>query len=203
MLALLKSFRRGKTLNLRSRKTALIVMDMQRYFTSSRSHAYVPACGAIIAKIKCLALAFRKNNLPIVITRHLNTKQNAGALGRWWKDIIMNDGNFDRIDGRLKDIKATVVKKSQYDAFYKTPLDRFLKAKKVKQVLICGVLTHLCCETTARSAFVKNYDVLFAIDGTATYSESFHFASLLNLAHGFAVPVLTEEVIRNLDAGRN
>ena len=48
-------------------------------------------------------------------------------------------------------------------------------------------MTHLCCETTARSAFVHGYEVFFLVDGTATYNQDFHRASLMNLAHGVAV----------------
>ncbi|MES0360330.1 MAG: isochorismatase family protein, partial [Anaerolineales bacterium] len=59
-----------------------------------------------------------------------------------------------------------------------------------------GVMTHLCCETTARSAFVRGFEVFFVIDGTATYNEDYHMATLLNLAHGFTTPVLTKEVLK-------
>lgn len=55
-------------------------------------------------------------------------------------------------------------------------------------------MTHLCCETTARSAFIRGFDVFFTIDGTATYNEDFHFGTLYNLAHGFAVPLLIDEI---------
>jgi isochorismate hydrolase len=56
-------------------------------------------------------------------------------------------------------------------------------------------MTHLCCETTARSAFIQGYVVFFVVDGTATYTESFHRGSLLSLSHGFAVPILVDEIL--------
>jgi isochorismate hydrolase len=59
-------------------------------------------------------------------------------------------------------------------------------------------MTHLCCETTARSAFMRGLQVFIAVDGTATYSEAFHRASLLNLSHGFALPVLVDEILERL-----
>ncbi len=92
--------------------------------------------------------------------------------------------------------QSVVIEKSQYDAFYQTRLEEILQQKGVRQLVICGVMTHLCCETTARSAFTRGFEVFFTIDGTATQNEAFHRATLLNLAHGFAVPVLVEEVIR-------
>jgi len=51
---------------------------------------------------------------------------------------------------------------------------------------------------TARSAFMRGFEVFFTIDGTATYNEGFHQATLLNLAHGFAKPVLVSELLARL-----
>ncbi len=94
---------------------------------------------------------------------------------------------------------APVVIKSQYDAFYKTNLLQLLKNDKIKQVVITGVMTNLCCETTARSAFVRGFEVLFVVDGTATQNELMHRATIINLAYGFAVPVRTQDLIKQLN----
>ena len=91
-----------------------------------------------------------------------------------------------------------VLKKSQYDAFYDTSLEDVLKKNRVSQVVICGVMTHLCCETTARSAFMRGFEVFFTVDGTATYNKNFHLATLLNLSHGFATPTLVNELLTSL-----
>jgi isochorismate hydrolase len=56
-------------------------------------------------------------------------------------------------------------------------------------------MTHLCCETTARSAFMHGFETFFTVDGTATYNEAFHRAALLNLSHGFALPLTVDEVL--------
>jgi isochorismate hydrolase len=56
-------------------------------------------------------------------------------------------------------------------------------------------MTHLCCETSARAAFVRGFEVLFPVDGTATYNQAFHRATLLNLSHGFAKVVLADEIL--------
>ena len=91
--------------------------------------------------------------------------------------------------------RGLILQKSQYDAFYNTELVKILRENFATQVVITGVMTHLCCETAARSAFVRGFDVFFTVDGTATYNEDFHRAALQNLAHGFATPVLLEEFV--------
>ncbi|MHA1167787.1 MAG: isochorismatase family protein, partial [Candidatus Hodarchaeales archaeon] len=49
--------------------------------------------------------------------------------------------------------------------------------------------------STARSAFIRGYEVFFAVDGTATYNENFHEATLLNLSHGFSTLVLIKDLL--------
>jgi isochorismate hydrolase len=118
--------------------------------------------------------------------------------GSWWHDSIIEENPNSQIDQRINRSPGIVIKKSRYDAFYDTALESILREKGVGQIVICGVMTHLCCETTARSAFMRGFEVFFTIDGTATYNEAFHRAALLNLAHGFATPVLVKEILAAL-----
>lgn len=173
---------------------ALLVIDMQKYFLDKNSHAYIPSAEAIIPRIKKLIELFLANNLLVIETRHINTKKNAMRMLDWWGEIITEQNPFSEIIDVLKNKKIKVINKSQYDAFFKTDLDIILKKNKIKQVIITGVLTHLCCETTARNAFMHGYDVFFVVDATATYNTNFHISTCLNLSNGFAVPILTEEI---------
>jgi isochorismate hydrolase len=76
-----------------------------------------------------------------------------------------------------------------------------LRASGVTQVVICGVMTHLCCESTARSAFMHGYEVFFPVDGTATYNLTYHRASLVNLAHGFASLYFVKDILDLMRGG--
>jgi len=176
-------------------RAALLVLDMQAYFLDSASHAFVPSARAILPNIQELLCAFTRWGRPVIFTRHTNTLANAGALARWWRDLLAPDSPASAILPDLDTTSAVIIEKHQYDAFYQTELEQILRAADVQQVVVTGVMTHLCCETTARSAFVRGFDVFFVVDGTATYTENFHRAALLNLAHGFAVPVLTGEIL--------
>lgn len=173
---------------------ALLVLDMQTFFLDENSHAFVPSGPAILAGVQRLVEVFEHHNRPVVYTRHLNTPSGAGLMGVWWQDLIQEEAIDSRIVPQLDHPGRIVICKGQYDAFYQTDLERLLQSKSVTQVVITGVMTHLCCETTARSAFARGLEVFFTIDGTATYNESFHRASLLNLSHGFAIAVLVDEI---------
>ena len=175
-------------------KSALLVLDMQRYFLDSDSHAFIPSAAAIIPEIRALIDTFRLKNLPVIFTRHINTPDNAGMMAKWWRDSIRGDDPRSEIIHQLDTAHAKVIVKSQYDAFYGTALQELLDSNRVEQLLICGVMTHLCCESTARAAFMHGFEVFFAIDGTATYNEEHQRATLLNLSHGFATLVLAQHI---------
>jgi len=178
---------------------ALLVLDMQRYFLEEGSHAWIPSAAPIVERIAALAAAFNRANRPVFFTRHLNTSDNASMMSEWWCDLISEEDARSRIVDGLADDSANIIHKSQYDAFHATDLEERLRSRGVTQVVVTGVMTHLCCETTARSAFMRGFAVFFPVDGTATYNERFHRASLLNLSHGFAVPVLVRDLIASFE----
>lgn len=181
-------------------KAALLVVDMQDYFLDPASHARVMGARRLLRKVVALAESFRKRNRPVILTRHLNTRTDAGLLGTWWSEVIAESSPLSGIAAELARLpKAVAMRKTQYDAFHKTPLERKLRALNVTQLVIAGVVTHLCVETTARSAFVKGFPVFLPVDATASFDRRHHRASLLNLSHGFAELVLTSEIMERLE----
>ena len=59
-------------------------------------------------------------------------------------------------------------------------------------------MTNLCCESTARDAYYRDYRVFFPADGTGSISEEMHVASLLNLAFGFAYVTTADAIAAQL-----
>ena len=180
-------------------RSALLVLDMQNYFLDPGSHAFVPSAPAIVPGIKKLFAAYDGSKRLVVLTRHVNDSSNAGKMATWWRDMIVDANPLSQISGHFDSADKHVLLKNQYDAFLDTGLEELLKSESIEHVVICGLMTHLCCETTARSAFMRGYSVWFAVDGSATYNREYHQASLLNLSHGFAVPVLVNEVLTLLE----
>ena len=198
MLSDIKELRKQHSLKLCPRRAGLLVIDMQRYFLEKDSHAFIPSGQAIVTNISQLINSCYQKKIPLIFTQHLNTEDDAGMMSTWWRDLIRPGSHSSEIIPAFDTSKGTIIRKSQYDAFYGTKLERILRDKGISQVIICGVITHLCCEATARSAFVRGFKVSLTIDGTATYNEQFHRATLWSAAHGFAVPMLTNEIISQL-----
>lgn len=181
-----------------SENSALLVLDMQDYFLNTSSHAFVPSALTIIPLIEVLIDRYSALNLPVIFTKNINPPEDTSMMTKWWKDIISTDNPLSRISDKLHPGKGIIITKNQYDAFYNTGLEEILNRNKIKKVIISGVMTQLCCETTARSSFVRGFEVYFPVNGTATYNENLHLASLINLSHGFAVPVLIEDLIEEI-----
>jgi isochorismate hydrolase len=150
--------------------------------------------------VQRLIEAFARLDRPVIFSQHTNSPEDAGRMAIWWRELISQDIPLGELLDELDLSRGAVLRKSQYDAFFKTDLERQLRDLGVDQVVICGVMTHLCCETTARSAFMRSFAVFFTVDGTATYNRDFHMATLLNLSHGVASPVLVEKVVDVLQA---
>lgn len=198
MLAQCQSLGQRGQMPFHAARSALLVLDMQRYFLEPSAHAYIPSAPAIIPGLVHLAQAYTTRNLAVYFTHHTNNPQNAGQMAVWWRDLIAPGSPSSAISPEFEPSSGQLIEKSQYDAFFSSTLEASLAARQVRQVVIGGVMTHLCCETTARSAFVRGYQVFFLADGTATYNQQFHLASLLNLAHGFAAVLRVDDILAAL-----
>jgi isochorismate hydrolase len=196
-LKAIKPYRTKHQLPLFAKKTALLVIDMQNHFGDEVSQAFIPSIKAIVPKIKLLQETFLRNSLTIIQTQHIDSSEK-GPMHKWWLSNLETNNPKAKIISELSSPKIPVLIKTQYDAFWQTDLEAMLKNSGIEQIIITGVMTHLCCETTARSAFMRGFDVFFCIDGTATYNRKFHLGSLINLAHGFAIPLLVKEAIAGL-----
>ncbi len=193
MIEELEQLRLLRDVNLQSANTALIIIDMQDYFLDEGSHAFIPSAAAIKGRLARLADLFRRKGLPVVLTRHINNPGEEGMMGSWWGELLTGENPLSGICRDLRG-KGKVIEKSGYDAFYQTGLEGFLRERGVTRVVVSGVMTHICCAATATSAFVRGFEVIIPVDGTATYNRLFHEAALLNLAHSCAAAVTMENL---------
>ncbi len=184
--------------DIRPAGSALLIIDMQRYFTERGSHAYIPAVDAILPRIQAMSSAFRQNGRPVLLTRHSHRPGEEGLLGRWWKDTIRDSDPLSGLDPRLDIAGSPVIRKTRYSAFVGTALQALLWRTGIKTLVIAGVMTHLCCETTARDAFMRDIQPVVLMDATATEDEALHLSSLRTLADGFAEVLTCRELEKRM-----
>jgi nicotinamidase-related amidase len=138
---------------------ALLLVDVQRGFEDpSWGRRNNPACEQNIAR---LLGHWRSHGRPIVFVRHDSQEGDCplrpGTEGNQLMEIL--DGDPDLL-----------VTKHVNSAFYGEPdLHAWLQAAEVSSVVVAGITTNHCCETTARMAGNLGYDTFFALDATYTF----------------------------------
>lgn len=173
-------------------RTAILLIDLQEYFRG--------IIHPILENIVELVSVSRKNRIPLFFTQHGHQSEaDHGMLGRWWSDLIIRGSNDASLLPELKVANEDcVIHKTTYSAFHGTELDTKLKDQGITDLVIGGVMTNLCCETTARDAFVRNYRVFFLADGTSTISEDFHLSTLKNLGYGFTILTSCRQIVQSI-----
>ncbi|MGQ9856922.1 MAG: isochorismatase family protein [Fervidobacterium sp.] len=175
-------------------KPAILVIDVQNYFFHKNSPSYLRGSERILENVVEFLRTVKSinNDIPIIATVHKGWNDN---MYNWWGNVVTEQWALPFVPEELIDV---LIEKSTYDAFYNTPLDELLKSKAVDQLIITGVMTHLCCETTARSGFVRGYKIVMVEDCLWDKDEWYHYASLKNIAHGFGVIASKDEVLQVL-----
>jgi ureidoacrylate peracid hydrolase len=188
------------------RLAALLVVDVQNDFVSPKGSAGkrgddVSAALAMIPNLLGLIEAARRVGLTIVYIRTTHSEwtdapswiyrssQKSGLStcreGSWGAEFY--DGIAPRSDER-------VVIKHRYSSFINTDLNTVLKARGIQSVLVCGVATNVCVETTARDAYMFDYYVTLIDDCSAAYDAKLHLATLENMRRHFGLVASSREI---------
>jgi nicotinamidase-related amidase len=187
-------------------KSALLVVDMQKYFLDAASPTFTEGGPVILPNIRKLIHAFREAGRPVIYTCHVHHPGllDAGIMEWWWKGMCLEGSPESEVHDDLAPLPGEkVIYKHRYSAFYNTDLDTILRCLKIEDVVVSGIMTNLCCESTARDAYYRDYRVFFPADGTGSINEEMHMASLLNLSYGFAFITETKDIINDLGLNRN
>jgi nicotinamidase-related amidase len=174
-------------------KCALLVLDLQRSFTDPSGIAYLPSSITVMRNVSSLLDEFPG---PIFFTRHSNREGEGNLMTVWWRGTIR--GEMAELDPDLDIEGYPVIDKSHYSAFVNTNLEEILVQNEIETVVISGVMTDLCCETTARDAFMRGFKVIFLADCTATETEERHIRSLRMIAKGFGEVLTSRELLLRL-----
>lgn len=190
-------------MKLKPKGACLLIIDMQNDFLTPGSEVYIPEGKAIIPNIKKLLFAFRNKKLPVIYTAHIHKdpKIDGGMTAEWWPElkagrVLKVESKGVEIHSTLKPKDELIIYKHRYSAFYNTNLEINLRGLGVSDLVITGVMTNVCCESTARDAFFRDFRVFFLLDATASPFLELHLGTLKNLAYAFAYVTTTEEILK-------
>jgi nicotinamidase-related amidase len=191
-------------MRLNAAASALLVVDMQSFFLDPASPSFTCGGVAILPMVKSLMAAFRLANRPVIFTQHVHHPGDldSGIMGWWWEGKCLEGSPESEVHPELAPMPGEkVVFKHRYSAFYNTDLETVLRCLKIQDIVVSGVMTNMCCESTARDAYYRDYRVFFPADGTGSICEEMHLASLLNLAFGFAYVTTSGAIAAQLTSG--
>ncbi|KAI1881142.1 hypothetical protein JX265_001382 [Neoarthrinium moseri] len=180
-------------------KTALLIVDMQQYFSGMAKKA--------TPNIKALREYFSETSRPTIYTQHGHPDEDfvrpyRNQLVRRWGvagSIHKGSPEWELIPWVKKSVGTSeVMAKNTYDAFVNTDLAALLEKNEVGRLVICGVMTDCCCETTARSAFNRGWETWLVGDACASVDEEQHQRSLDDFVFGYGPLWTTEEAIKAL-----
>jgi nicotinamidase-related amidase len=172
---------------------ALLVIDVQNYFFQQGSPAYLSASPQILPRINELIDGAVRAKWPIVLTSHHAPSETENMMGKKWRHHPRGE-ECSFYPGLRWSTCSLHLEKEYYSAFFKTHLQELLQQQNVKNLVICGVMTHLCVDTTARHAFMLGFEPTIVADACCSKTVAFHDGALLALGHGFAEVVGTEDV---------
>jgi bifunctional isochorismate lyase/aryl carrier protein len=117
-------------------------------------------------------------------------------MGSWWGSFLLESDPLSEIVQPVLDLEdVRIVSKHHYSAFRGTGLEAILRAEGMTTVVICGCMTHICVDTSAREAFQAGFDVAVVRDACSSTHASLHRSSLACLSHAVARVPSTVELL--------
>lgn len=174
-------------------QTALLVLDVQNYFFDPHSPAYLTASPSVLPRINDLMEHAVQSGWLVVATSHHEPNKSGNLMAEKWRHHPQ--GSECMLFPLLfTDPRIRHIAKEYYSAFFKTELEYMLRSEAIDRVAICGVMTHLCVDTTARHAFMLGFRPLVVGDACCSKTEDYHTSALSALAHGFADVLRTGDI---------
>ncbi len=192
-------------------RAALLIIDMQVDFAApdgafGRAGLDLSGVPKALAAAGRLARAARGANVPVLFAA-LRTQGETDSPA-WRERIRRRGGDPDQamglcrretpgaaFIGPLPEPGETVIAKTRYSAFFQTDLDFILKVRSVDTLVVCGLTTESCVDSTVRDAFHLDYHVFLAGDACAAYEEDLHAVALKSLDLNCAILATADEII--------
>lgn len=193
-------------------RPALIVVDMQNAFCEADGYIarvgleWRPLREAVPAMLE-LVEAARAAQIPIAYTRftfeadfsdagpvmleqHPELRATGGLVRGTWDNALIDE--LQPRDGEL------VVDKTRNSAFFATSLEQWLRAREVDTVIVGGLTTNMCVESTCRDGFSLGFRTILAADASASVPREAHAAALANIEYGFGRAAGNEQIFAAL-----
>lgn len=194
-------------------RTALVVIDMQNAFVrAGMGHAHCPAAAGIVPVLNRLAAGLRSagGRVAWIRTAHASgSPQDWSVLydhlipltaGAREEALTPGSPGHALVDELDVDPADAIVEKYRYSAFLPgaSTLPALLRAEGRDTVMICGTVTNVCCESSARDAMMLNFKTVMVSDGNAAGDDATHWASLTTFYSTFGDVLSSRQILGRL-----
>jgi nicotinamidase-related amidase len=210
-------------------RSALLLVDLQNYGCNPRvgvaamlaerypdiARYYVPRLvEVVIPNARRLLAAFRAAGLPVLFTRHgpllpdgsdmiaRRRRRDTESLAATTTPTLWHRGTFEHavVDELAPRADELVIDKNTSSAFNSTGIEWLLRNKGIDTLVVGGMATDMCVETTARDAADRGFNAVIVEDSAATFCERHHRAALSGFARVFGQVRSTDAILAALAA---
>ena len=192
------------------RKTALVNIDMQNCFVADSPIA-APDGLALLERINLFAAICRQAGILVIHTAFVLEPDgsNLGILAKTSppaKAGVLDKGSESAaLHPSLRvEREDVILEKPRFGAFHGTDLEQMLREREIDTIVISGIAANVCCETTAREAMVRDFQVLFLSDGTSAVgtgsktADELQQATLANMDFLFAQVLTISDLCKKI-----
>lgn len=192
--------------------TAVLCVDLQNDFCHpegafARSGLRVPDPSSLVANVNRITAAARRAGEMVIWVRMVYASvEDVGLLAERGPGIAnhaLREGSWgaELLADLQVDEQDAEVTKTRFSAFYRTTLEAMLRRAGVRRLIVAGVRTDFCVESTVRDAFFRDFHVTVAADAVSGYSDqlqAYHDNSLKVMGTVFADVMSTQEILHRL-----
>ena len=191
-------------------RTAVLVVDMQNAFCTDEGSIAkigldISMLKAAVEPCKRLIAAARTAEIPIIFTRYIFRPDYADG-GIMVKYLIPALGESGHLTAGTPDIEVVdalapqkddyIVDKNRPSSFYATGLEPMLNGLGVDSLVVCGVTTNCCVETTVRDASQRDYKTFVVTDATGELEQERHDFAINTMEFLFAETVTVDDMVQ-------
>ena len=185
------------------KRTAMLVVDVQRFFTRERPSPMYPPVEGVLERLRQFVDQCRERGVLVVRIQNVITDESAEGVWRrhfgerWQTPSQLGPDQpgtqfhpgFEPLPGDM------VLTKPRYSSFHNTPLESLLRSGGIQTVIVGGLTTDVCVSATARDAFQHEFDVITLNDCTAEATQARHESGLATLAANYSTVCSSAEIL--------
>jgi len=194
----------------RPANSAVLVVDVQNDYCRpdgllGKAGQPTAAAMAMLPNLQALLTAARAAGAPVIFIRTIHEAATDSEAWTWrfggGSGGVCRKGTWGSEFTEVAPLPdEPVVIKHRYSAFINTRLDSVLHTLKIENLIMTGVSTNICVESTARHGYMLDYHIVFLSDCTAAYSPEEHEGALYNMRTHFGVVATSNDVIAEWNA---